>query len=180
MNQAEVIHAGWVHRDCSNLSLLDACQADTRDSLLLDVEVKIYQSSSASDGSGPSFADRRRRRRPSQINKVRSIGKEMFADNNEKNGLLIDPQSSHRSNGRKRSKRNPKKYIEKSETNITPTLQQPDVVTPMAPQMSTAALQIPSKCCHNIHCYKDSLAYWLPSYQRICLFRPPMAYNSFQ
>ena len=38
----------------------------------------------ASDGSGPSFADRRRRGRPSQINKVRSIGKEMFADDNEK------------------------------------------------------------------------------------------------
>ena len=84
MNQAEVIHAGWVHRDCSSLSLLDACQANTRDSLLLDVEVKIYQSSSASDGSGPSFANRRRRGRPSQINKVRSIGKEMFADDNEK------------------------------------------------------------------------------------------------
>ena len=75
---------------------------------MVDVEVKIYQSSSASDGSGPSFADRRRRGRPSQINKVRSIGKEMFADDNEKNGLLIDPQSSHRSSGRKRSKRNPK------------------------------------------------------------------------
>lgn len=39
MNQAEVIHAGWVHRDRPNLSLLDACQADTRDSLLLDVEL---------------------------------------------------------------------------------------------------------------------------------------------
>ena len=27
MNQAEVIHAGWAHRDLPNLSLLDACQA---------------------------------------------------------------------------------------------------------------------------------------------------------
>lgn len=47
MNQAEVIHAGWVHRDRPNLSLLDASQADTRDSLLLDVELKSYQSGSA-------------------------------------------------------------------------------------------------------------------------------------
>ena len=23
----------------------------------------------------------------------------------------------------------------------------------------------PRKCCHNIHCYEDPLAYWLPSYQ---------------
>ena len=41
----------------------------------------------------------------------------MFADDNEKHGLLIDPQSSHRLSGRKKSKRNPKKYLEKSETN---------------------------------------------------------------
>ena len=33
VNQAEVIHTGWVHRDPPNLSLLDACQADTRDSV---------------------------------------------------------------------------------------------------------------------------------------------------
>ena len=33
----------------------------------------------------------------------------------------------------------------KSETNTIPTLQQPDVVTSMAPQMSSAALQIPSQ-----------------------------------
>ncbi len=50
MNQAEVIHAGWVHRDCPNLSLLKACQADARDSLLLDVELKNYQSGSAPGG----------------------------------------------------------------------------------------------------------------------------------
>ena len=73
MNQAEVIHAGWVHRDRPNLSLLDACQANTRDSLLL--ELKNYQSGSVSGGSGPSFADRQRRRHASQINKARSIGK---------------------------------------------------------------------------------------------------------
>ena len=33
----------------------------------------------------------------------------------------------------------------KSETNTIPTLQQPDVVTSMVPQMSSAALQIPSQ-----------------------------------
>ena len=69
----------------------------------------------------------------------------MFADDNEQHDLLIDPQSSHHPGGRKKSKRNPKKYLEKSETNTTPTLQQPDVVTPMAPQMSSAALQLPSQ-----------------------------------
>ena len=32
----------------------------------------------------------------------------------------------------------------------------------------------PRKCCHNIHCHKDPLAYWLPSYQWTCLFRSPL------
>ena len=73
-------------RDRPNLSLLDAYQADTRDYLLLNVELKNYQSGSASDGSRPSFADRQRRRYQAQI-----IGKGMFADDNEKHGLLIDP-----------------------------------------------------------------------------------------
>ena len=41
MNQAEVIHAGWVHRDLRNMSLLDACQADVRDAVNLDVELKL-------------------------------------------------------------------------------------------------------------------------------------------
>lgn len=93
MNQAEVSHAGWVHRDLPILSLLDLCQADTRDSLLLDVELKIYQSGSPSCGSDPSSAHRQRRRNACQINKPRSIGKETFSDENEKHCLLIDPQS---------------------------------------------------------------------------------------
>ena len=111
MNQAEVIHNGWVHRDHPILSLLDVGQADTRDSLLLDVELKIYQSGSASGGSRPSFADRQRRRNAAQINKARSIGKEMFADENEKHGLLIDPQSSHRPSRGKKNRNGIRKSI---------------------------------------------------------------------
>ena len=42
MNQAEVIHAGWGHRDNPNMSLLEVCQVDVRDSLLLDAELRAY------------------------------------------------------------------------------------------------------------------------------------------
>lgn len=93
MNQAEVIHAGWTHRDRQNLSLLDACQADVRDSLLLDVELKQYQSGSAQGGTGP-FAVRERYKHVRALQKAKRLGKEMFS--NEENGMLIDPQSSHR------------------------------------------------------------------------------------
>jgi len=54
MNQAEVIQAGWAHRDRQNLSMLDVFQADTRDSLLLDIELNDYQSGAAPGGKGPS------------------------------------------------------------------------------------------------------------------------------
>ena len=40
----------------------DVCQADTRDSLFIDVELKNYQSGSAPGGSGPSFAEWERKR----------------------------------------------------------------------------------------------------------------------
>ena len=43
MNQAEVIHAGWVNRDRQNLSLLDVSHADTRDALQLETELEQYE-----------------------------------------------------------------------------------------------------------------------------------------
>lgn len=60
MNQAEVIHAGWAHRDPTNLSLLEACQADVRDSTILDVELKAYAEGVATGGGGtvlPMFSE---------------------------------------------------------------------------------------------------------------------------
>lgn len=49
MNQAEVIHPGWVHRNHGYLSLLDTCQADVCQAvelktikLALQQEVKVH------------------------------------------------------------------------------------------------------------------------------------------
>ena len=55
MNQAEIVHAGCIHRDQPNLSLLDACQADVRDAVTLDLELKAYEQGSAAGGTGPSY-----------------------------------------------------------------------------------------------------------------------------
>ena len=55
VNQAEVIHVGWAHRDRSKLSMLDACQADVRDSLVLDVTLKNFQHVSTRGGVWPFF-----------------------------------------------------------------------------------------------------------------------------
>ena len=62
MNQAEVIHAGWAHKDPSNLSLLDAARMDTRDSVFLAVELKSIEQGTSNGGTGPSYEERRIRK----------------------------------------------------------------------------------------------------------------------
>ena len=59
INQAEVIHAGWAHKDPSNLSLLDAAHTYTRDSVLLAVELKSIEQGTSKGGTGPSYEERK-------------------------------------------------------------------------------------------------------------------------
>ena len=106
MNQAEVIHAGWAHRDRQNLSMLDACQADTRDSLLLDIELNDYQSGAAPGGKGPSFVDREKKKHAREVSRAKRLGREMFP--NKQDGQFIDPASSHCPRAKPRSRQNPK------------------------------------------------------------------------
>ena len=110
MNQAEVIHAGWTHRDRQNLSLLDACQTDTRDALLLDVEIKAYLTGATSGGKGPSFADRARKQHEAEVRRAKSTEKEMFSSSD---GLLIDAGSSQKPPSRK-------KKVSKSKVSASP------------------------------------------------------------
>lgn len=90
MNQAEVIHAGWAHKDRPNMSLLDVCQADARDNLLVEIEMQGLQTSPTTKGRGPSFIDNQRERHQREIDRARRLGREMF------DGRKIDPKSSHR------------------------------------------------------------------------------------
>ena len=99
MNQAEVTHAGWAHRDRQNLSLLDACQADTRDALLLGMETKAYLTGATPGGKGPSFADRACKQHEAEVRRAQSTGKEMFSS---PDGQLIDAGSSHKPLSRKK------------------------------------------------------------------------------
>lgn len=94
MNQAEAIHAGWAHRDLPNLSLLDVCQADVRDSVVLNVQLKAFSMGAAPSGTGPSFADRTRRNHLREISKAKQMGRELL-QNSEKDGRLIDPLTSY-------------------------------------------------------------------------------------
>lgn len=99
MNQAEVIHAGWAHRDCQSLSLLDICQADTQDVLLLDMEIKAYLTGATPGAKGPSFADRAHKQHEAEVRRATSTGKEVFSS---PEGLLTDAGFSLKPPSRKK------------------------------------------------------------------------------
>ena len=61
-NLAEVIHASWVQRDMKGLTLLESAEFDTRDSLILERELKLFATNiEASSSKGPSFNALRKR-----------------------------------------------------------------------------------------------------------------------
>jgi len=93
MNQAEVIHAGWAHRDSPNVSLLDVCHADVRDTVIMDKELETYQASIAPSGTAPCFAECRRRHHVRQLEKAKCVGHEMLEDS--ENGCFPDHMESH-------------------------------------------------------------------------------------
>ena len=75
MNLAEVIHAGWSNRDSPNLSLLDAAQIDTKDSILLAAELKaIEKESSIAFGQGPSFQQKKARSHHQELARAVRLG----------------------------------------------------------------------------------------------------------
>ena len=96
MNQAEVVHAGWVHRDLPNLSLLDACQADVRDAVTLDIELKAYEQGTAAGGTGPSYIQSQRKKHSEQVKWAKQLGQDMFCPSQGGVGYKIDPKSKHR------------------------------------------------------------------------------------
>jgi len=90
MNQAEVIHAGWAHKDPSNLSLLDAAHTDTKDSVLLAVELMYIKQGTSKGGTGPSYEEQRAKMHYQEVGRAAQLGEEIMGVAWE-NGLLVDP-----------------------------------------------------------------------------------------
>ena len=103
MNQAEVIHASWVHRDSPNLSLLDACEADVRDSVVLDVELNEYEKDSLSVRTGPSYPSRKKREHVCEAQKAKQMGIDLLQDCRD--GFLIDPNSARKPSTQKQQRK---------------------------------------------------------------------------
>ena len=92
MNQAEVIHAGWGHRDNPNMSLLEVCEADVRDSIMLDTEIRAYAVGTATGGDGPSYLQSKKREYARELNKAKKMGDELLQS--DAKGRTIDPEAS--------------------------------------------------------------------------------------
>ena len=90
----------WGHRDKPNMSFLEVCQADVRDSLLLDTELRAYAAGTATGGDGPSFLQSKKREYARELNKARKMGEELLQT--DAKGLTIDPAVSFRPTERKK------------------------------------------------------------------------------
>lgn len=84
-NVPRIIHAGWAHKGPSNLFLLDAAHTDTRDSVLLAVELRSIEQGTSKGGTGPSYEERKTKLRrqwyevvtlPGNVKKYYSCGAE--------------------------------------------------------------------------------------------------------
>lgn len=126
-----MIHEGWTHGDCQNLSLLDACQADTQDTLLLDEETKAFFTGATPGGKGSLFADLACKQHEAEVRRVQSTGKEMFSP---PGGLLIDAGSSHK----------PPSWKKKATKSKGPALPSPQVTNQSVNPPPTSQLSYPA------------------------------------
>lgn len=109
MNQAEVIHAGWAHRDLPNLSLLDACHADVRNLLQIEVDLKNFENGAGPGGARPSYMERKNKQHNQQIQRAKLA--------NEAEGMRISPNSKHRPPPKQQKKQSKKSTVSQTPSN---------------------------------------------------------------
>ena len=66
-NQSEVIHDSWVNRGDVGLSLSEATEFDSEDSLILEPEISYYSERKAAFGSGPTMVETRNAKQTLEI-----------------------------------------------------------------------------------------------------------------
>ncbi|PFX28600.1 hypothetical protein AWC38_SpisGene6685 [Stylophora pistillata] len=133
MNQAEVIHTGWAHKDLSNLSLLDAAHMDTKDSVLFAVELQSIEKGTSKGGTGPSYEWRKINFHHRELERANQLGKEMMRLASI-NGLFIDPNSGHHPPENKTTcKRKQHKHTEVESPNVE---ELPDMGSPCLQQQN--------------------------------------------
>eukprot|EP00112_Aurelia_sp_Birch-Aquarium-sp1_P024285 Seg7615.1 transcript_id=Seg7615.1/GoldUCD/mRNA.D3Y31 product="hypothetical protein" protein_id=Seg7615.1/GoldUCD/D3Y31 len=101
-NLAEVIHASWANRREVNLSLLDACAFDVKESYELDLQLKEFESGRYKGGSGPNLAERSKKRSSDDRVKAKRYADQIFefsvppSSSSPRSQTSINPSDSHR------------------------------------------------------------------------------------
>lgn len=103
INQAEVIHASWAHRDRENMTLLDAAECHIRDCVLLETEYEGTKQGNSRPGTGPSLMQRRARVTAIQQRRAARLGEKLLREDisiaepePQCLGRKVDPACSHR------------------------------------------------------------------------------------
>ena len=66
-DESEVIHASWENRGDVGLSLLEATEFDTKDSLILELEISYYPESKTAFGSAPTMVEKSKTKQTLEI-----------------------------------------------------------------------------------------------------------------
>ena len=119
MNQSGVIYGGWAHKDPLNLFLFDTAHTDTKDSVLLVVELMSIKQETSKGGTGPSYEERRAKMHCREVGRAAQLGEEIMRVASE-NGLLVDPNSGHRPPKNKTTRK--KKQQKRTEAQSSATL----------------------------------------------------------
>jgi hypothetical protein len=103
MNQAEVVHAGWAHKDRENMTLLDAAECHVRDSVLLETAYEGIKEGNSRVGTAPSLTHRRAKQAATQMRRANTLGDELLREDIaisyqelSEHGRQVDPNSTHR------------------------------------------------------------------------------------
>ena len=125
-NLAEVIHASWENSKETNLSLMDACAFDVKESYELDLQFQEFERGNYRGGTGPSAAQRAKKRSLEQQFQAERYAEQIFAFSTSAADSIasvssrtpvVDPTDSHRAD--KRNQKAQKKDGINSKTNET-------------------------------------------------------------
>ena len=77
-NQSEVIYASWVNRGDVGLSVVEATEFDTKDFLILELEISYYPESKRAFGCGPTIIEKRETKGTLEIEAATKKGEDLI------------------------------------------------------------------------------------------------------
>lgn len=115
------IHASWSHRDASNMSLLETCQADVKDSLMLDVEIKAFAAETATVRERVIVRPKKATDIYAWNKSAKQFGTEILYNLNVDDGRKVDLKSSFKPANKRKPSKNPAAKNKKRKQSVSTT-----------------------------------------------------------